>query len=396
VTVPSKTFCILPWIHLYSNPDGTVLPCCVGDWQQSMGNVQDGKLETVFNNESFKTMRRNMLAGEKCSQCTACYRDEDAGNRSFRKHSNEQFAKYIEDAVKNTNPDGTVDDFKLRYLDVRWSNICNFKCRSCGPLYSSSWAQEHGSEKIFTYAGGANNDELYRQFEPHFDTIEEFYFAGGEPLLTDKHYDILEYLIEHGRTDVKLRYNTNMSVLKYKDKNVLDMWKQFSNVYIGASLDSWGPRAEYIRHGTDWSVIESNIRKIRTEAPHIHLQTNTVVSILNIKTLTEFIDYMMESGLVDEKNYNPHFYNVLNPEFLSLQLLTDEENRKILLHLEQYARKKGGNIAQALQTVINGLKTTTHNPDLVYKFKITIDHHDRKRKEDGPLTFPELEELMEE
>ena len=396
MTVPSKTFCILPWIHLYSNPDGTVLPCCVGDWQQSMGNVQDGKLETVFNNESFKTMRKNMLAGNKCSQCTACYRDEDAGNSSFRKHSNEQFAKYIDDAVANTNPDGTVDDFKLRYLDVRWSNICNFKCRSCGPLYSSSWAQEHGSEKIFTYAGGANNDELYKQFEPHFDTIEEFYFAGGEPLLTDKHYDILEYLIEHGRTDVKLRYNTNMSVLKYKDKNVLDMWKQFSNVYIGASLDSWGPRAEYIRHGTDWSVIESNIRKIRTETPHIHLQTNTVVSILNIKTLTEFIDYMLESRLVDEKNYNPHFYNVMNPEFLSLQLLTDEENREIVMHLEQYAKKKGGNIAQALQTVINGLKTTKHNPDLVYEFKITIDHYDRKRKEDGPLTFPELEELMEE
>ena len=42
MTVPNKTFCILPWIHLYANPDGTVLPCCVGDWQQSMGNVQDG------------------------------------------------------------------------------------------------------------------------------------------------------------------------------------------------------------------------------------------------------------------------------------------------------------------------------------------------------------------
>ena len=394
MTAPTKTFCILPWIHLYSNPDGTVLPCCVGDWQQSMGNVQDGKLETVFNNESFKTMRRNMLAGEKCSQCTACYRDEDAGNSSFRKHSNEQFAKYIEDAVKNTNPDGTVDDFKLRYLDVRWSNICNFKCRSCGPLYSSSWAQEHGSKKIFTYAGGANNEELYRQFEPHFDTIEEFYFAGGEPLLTDKHYDILEYLIEHGRTDVKLRYNTNMSVLKYKDKNVLDMWKQFSNVYIGASLDSWGPRAEYIRHGTEWSVIESNIRKIRTEAPHIHLQTNTVVSILNIKTLTEFIDYMLGSGLVDEKNYNPHFYNVLNPEFLSLQLLTDEEIEHNIKKLTDYANSQGKQMRNAFNTVINGLKTTTHDHNLNNLFKKQMEHYDIIRNENGKETFPELSRLF--
>ena len=396
MTVPNKTFCILPWIHLYANPDGTVLPCCVGDWQQSMGNVQDGSLKEVFNNESFKRMRKNMLAGEKCSQCTACYRDEDSGNSSFRKHSNEQFEKYIDNAIATTNVDGTIDDFKLRYLDVRWSNICNFKCRSCGPLYSSSWAQEHGSEKIFTYAGGVNNDELYKQFEPHFDTIEEFYFAGGEPLLTDKHYDILEYLIEHGRTDVKLRYNTNMSVLKYKNKNVLDMWKKFSNVYIGASLDSWGPRAEYIRHGTIWNVVEQNIRTVRQQAPHVHMQTNTVVSILNIKTLTEFIDYMLESGLVDVKNYNPHFYVIMNPEFLSLQLLTDEELADTAKKLTEYANNKGGNIKQSLQTVINGLKSTLHNPNIIDKFKITIDHHDRKRKEDGPLTFPELEDLMEE
>ena len=394
MTVPSKTFCILPWIHIYANPDGTVLPCCVGDWQQSMGNVQNGTLETVFNNESFKTMRRNMLAGDRCTQCTACYRDEDSGNYSFRKNSNEQFAKYIDDAVENTNPDGTVNEFKLRYLDVRWSNICNFKCRSCGPLYSSSWAQEHGSEKIFTYAGGANNDELYKKFEPHFNTIEEFYFAGGEPLLTDKHYDILEYLIDHGRTDVKLRYNTNMSVLRYKDKNVLDMWKQFSYIYIGASLDSWGPRAEYIRHGTEWSVIESNLRKIRQEAPHIHLQTNTVVSILNIKTLTEFIDYMLDNGLVDEKTYDPRFYNVINPEFLSLQLLTDEEIADTVIKLTEYAHSKGGNIKQALQTVINGLKSIRHDSKLVKKFNNEMNHYDIKRNENVKLTFPELENLI--
>ena len=395
MTVPTKTFCILPWIHIYANPDGTVLPCCVGDWKQPMANVKDSTLEELFNNESFKTMRRNMLSGDRCTQCKACYRDEDAGNSSFRKHSNEQFSKYIDDAVKNTNPDGTVDDFKLRYLDVRWSNICNFKCRSCGPLYSSSWAQEHGKKNVFTFAGGANNDELYKQFEPHFKTVEEFYFAGGEPLLTDKHYDILEYLIEHGRTDVKLRYNSNMSVLKYKNKNVLDLWKQFSNVYIGASLDSWGSRAEYIRHGTDWSVIEKNLKKIRQEASHIHLQTNTVVSILNIKTLTEFIDYMLNSGMIDAYNYNPHFYNVMNPDFLSLQLLTESERNDIIKKLQDFSKMHRGNIEYALRGVINGLKTANHDPKLRTEFKKEMGYYDFIRKEDGKRIFPELAELFE-
>jgi len=392
--VPSKTFCILPWIHLYANPDGSVLPCCVGDWQKPMGSVQNNTLENVFNNDKFKTMRQNMLQGKQCGECTACYRDEDAGNSSFREHSNNQFSKYIDSAVKDTNTDGSIDDFKLRYLDVRWSNICNFKCRSCSSTYSSSWAHEDGKKNTYIFAGGKSNDDLYKQFEPHFDTIEEFYFAGGEPLLTDKHYDILEYLIKNNRTEVKLRYNTNMSVLRYKDKNVLDLWKQFSNVYIGASLDSWSNRAEYIRHGTNWNIIEINLRKIRKEAPHIHLQTNTVVSILNIKTLTKFIDYMLDSGLVDAKKYDPHFYNVLNPDFLSLELLTDDENKKIVNNLNEYAKKKGGNIKRSLQTVINGLETTTHNKSLIPKFKKEITYYDMMRNENVAATFPELSRLF--
>ena len=394
MTVPSKTFCILPWIHIYANPDGTVLPCCVGDYRQSMGNVQGSDINKVFNNDNFKEMRKNMLAGKRCGQCSACYRDEDAGNSSFRKHSNEQFEKHIDDAVKNTNADGTLDSFQLRYLDIRWSNICNFKCRSCGPLYSSSWATEHKQKNVYTFAGGINNDDLYEQFLPHFDTIEEFYFAGGEPLLTDKHYDILEYLIEHNRTDVKLRYNTNMSVLKYKSKNVLELWKKFSNVYIGASLDSWGPRAEYIRHGTEWKTIENNLKKIKDEAPHIHLQTNTVVSILNIKTLTQFIDYMLTNNLVDVKNYNPHFYNIMNPDFLSLSLLTDEERKEVIDTIQEYSITHKGNIEYSLKAVINGLKTIKNDPSLKQLFKKEISYYDILRNENGANTFPELGELF--
>lgn len=392
MTAPTKTFCILPWIHVYANPDGSVLPCCIGDYKQSMGNVQNEDINTVFNNESFRTMRKNMLVGNRCSQCSACYRDEEDGNSSFRKHSNKQFEKYIHNAVKNTNDDGTVDDVKLRYLDIRWSNICNFKCRSCGPLYSSSWAKENGDNNVYTFAGGATNDRLYDQFEPHFSTIEEFYFAGGEPLLTDKHYDILEYLIKHGRTDVKLRYNTNMSVLKYKNKNVLDMWKQFSNVYIGASLDSWGPRAEYIRHGTEWNIIEHNLRQIKEQAPHIQLQTNTVVSILNIKTLTEFIDYMLDSGLVEEKKYDPIFYNIINPSFLSLGLLDDMERIEIINRLKNYDR---ANTKKSLLGVVNGLKNSTHDAKLKESFIKEMSRYDALRNEDGKITFPELENLWD-
>ena len=391
MTAPSKTFCILPWIHLYANPDGNVLPCCVGDWQKPMGNVQNKKLEDVFNNEKFKQMRTNMLKGKRCEECTACYRDEDAGNSSFRKHSNEQFEKYIDDAVLNTNDDGSMDDFRLRYLDVRWSNICNFKCRSCGGTYSSSWAKEDGKSNAYTFAGGDSNDDLYKQFEPHFDTIEEFYFAGGEPLLTDKHYEILEYLIDHGRTDVKLRYNTNMSVLKYKGKNILDLWKKFSNVVIGASLDHYGSKAEYIRHGTDWSLVESNLKLIRKETPHVELHTNTVVSIFNIKTLPEFVQYIIDNDLVSIENYNPNFYNIMNPDYYSFKIIPEEDKIDIIKSLEEFASKHKGNIEYGIQGVINGLRSSVYSPELKTKLQIKTKYYDHLRKENVEETFPEIQ-----
>ena len=392
MTAPSKTFCILPWIHLYANPDGNVLPCCVGDWQKPMGNVQNKKIEDVFNNEKFKQMRTNMLKGKRCEECTACYRDEDDGNSSFRKHSNEQFEKYINDAVLNTNDDGSIDDFRLRYLDVRWSNICNFKCRSCGGTYSSSWAKEDGKSNVYTFAGGDSNDDLYKQFEPHFDTIEEFYFAGGEPLLTDKHYEILEYLISHGRTDVKLRYNTNMSVLKYKGKSVLDLWKKFGNVVIGASLDHYGSKAEYIRHGTDWSLVESNLKLIRKETPHVELHTNTVVSIFNIKTLPEFVQYIIDNDLVSIENYNPNFYNIMNPDYYSFKMIPEEDKIDIIKSLEEFASKHKGNIEYGIQGVINGLRSSVYSPELKTKLLVKTKYYDHLRNESIAETFPEIQE----
>lgn len=391
---PSKTFCILPWIHIYANPDGNVLPCCVGDWDKPLGNIQNNTLDQVFNNNKFKKMRQNMLQGKQCAECSVCYRDEATGNSSFRIHSNEQFSKYIPQALE-TNPDGSLKDFKLRYLDVRWSNICNFSCRSCSSTYSSSWAKEDGKKNVYIFAGGNSNDELYNQFEPHFDTIEEFYFAGGEPLLTDKHYDILEYLIEHNKTDVKLRYNSNLSVLRYKDKNILELWKKFNNVYVGASLDSWGKRAEYIRHGTKWNVIEDNINRIRKETPHVNLQTNTVVSIFNIYTLPEFINYLIDNNLVDINNFKPHFYNIQNPDFYSFNILTNEFKEKTLAKLKEFMNNSSDNIKYAVQGVINGLESSKYTPELKSELIIKTEYYDMLRNERVLETFPEIMELFQ-
>jgi hypothetical protein len=117
-----------------------------------------------------------MLTGEKCDECAACYNIEESGANSPRHSYINKFKKYIP-LSESTNADGSVE-MNLRYFDIRWSNICNFKCRSCSSTYSSSWATEDNArgnrKKVFIFAGGDNNDDLYNQFLPHFKNIEEW------------------------------------------------------------------------------------------------------------------------------------------------------------------------------------------------------------------------------
>ena len=391
----SDTFCILPWIHFYANPDGAVLPCCIGDHRKPLGNVQQDSVIDVWNSKQYKEMRLNMLAGTRCEECNSCYQAEDAGVNSFRQTVNRDYAEFLKFA-DDTNPDGSLDKMNLKYLDIRWSNICNFKCRGCSSTYSSSWATEdnkHGQDKkVFIFAGGKNNDSLYDQLKPYISDIREIYFAGGEPLLMDKHYDILNHLIETNNTDIKIRYNTNLSSLTFKNTSVIDLWQKFSNVHLNVSLDSWGDRAEYIREGTDWNLLVENIKTVRSACPHIHMGVATVVSAFNVFTLPEFLDTLVNNNLVD-KQTTASFYCLINPNFYSFDVFDDETKLKAIVKLSNICYN--GHIKSQIDNVIKQLKSSMTNTQLQKQFKRHTDYYDSIRNRKFVETFPELKEFYE-
>jgi radical SAM protein with 4Fe4S-binding SPASM domain len=391
----SKTFCIYPWIHIYANPDGSVLPCCVADHRKSLGNLRTQTLKEVWNSDGYKNIRRKMIAGEKCEECNGCYQMENSGIKSVRQSKNESYKEFL-DFVNDTNEDGSLNEINLRHFDIRWSNICNFKCRSCSSTYSSTWAQEdisNGQKKtVYILAGGQSNDIIYEQFLPYLADINTFYFAGGEPLLTDKHYDILEHLISIGRTDIKIEYNTNLSCLKYKNKSVIDLWKQFANVSINASIDSWEQRAEYIREGTVWKDIEHNIKIIQQEVPHVKLHTGSVISVFNLYTIPDFFNYLLDNEIFNKETFHPYFYNIINPDYYSANVLPDNLKTIIINRLSEVNYTTS--INNEIQKVITYLKNSTYNPELREQFIKTTIYYDRIRNKDFLQTFPELESLF--
>lgn len=393
----NKTFCIYPWIHMYVNPDGNVLPCCVAEYDKHLGNVRENTIEEIWNNDKYKTLRSNMLEGKKCAECKACYQQEDSGNESTRISKNKEFA-HLMPLVQDTLEDGTYPKMTLRHFDVRWSNICNFKCRSCSSTYSSTWAQEDSAngkhKEIFIMADGDDNSRLYEQFQPYFKDIESFYFAGGEPLMTDKHYAILEHLIETKNTDVKISYNTNISNLHYKNKSVIELWKNFPNIQVFASLDHYGDKAEYIREGTNWSKIEKNIKLIKQETPHVRLNFSAVISAFNVFTITDFLDYVLAEGLF-EPNVYPTFYNIVHPEYYSASILNDTLKWSVINKIKAKSHKYNAHVQGLLRDVVRHLESSNYDENLKEQFIVHTDYYDKIRNRDFLKTFPELKEIME-
>ena len=124
---PTDTFCALPWVHLNTQPDGSVYHCCLADLNKPLGNVKEDTLEELWNARPMKIIRRQMLNNRKPRACNRCYNTEATGIDSPRQSANKVFKASIDTLADNTDPmTGENTDFTLKYWDFRWSNICNF------------------------------------------------------------------------------------------------------------------------------------------------------------------------------------------------------------------------------------------------------------------------------
>lgn len=403
----SKHFCMLPWMHMHAFPDGRAYPCCLADYWHPVGDLRKSTMEQVWNQDAYKTMRVNMLQDKPCKECTKCYEQEDMGFFSMRNDSNRNYGHHI-DEIKQTQDDGHHPEFKLRYWDVRFSNLCNFRCRSCGPIFSSNWFNDHvkmynkvpdvlGRDMArIEYAGG-NEEAIIEQMEPHIPYLEQAYFAGGEPLIMKEHYYLLERLIELGKTDIRLTYNTNFSELAYKDKHVFDYWKHFKVIHVGASLDASGPRAELMRKGTDWQQTVDNRRRMMAEVPHVDFYVSATVSSMNVLHVLDFHREWVEEGLIAAKDFNvnicqsPDWYRIdIFPEWFKKDVIIPAYEKHIewLEPLDPLKRAITG-----FKSALN-LLTAKDNSQLMSKFVMETAKLDRVREENFWQTFPEFKELI--
>jgi hypothetical protein len=407
-----KHFCVLPWVHFHAWPDKRVMPCCVADSNMPVAQIEgDQSIIEMMNSDRYKEIREAMLDDIEVPECKRCFDLELMGTWTMRQsHNKRRGLDYVDYIANNTQEDGALSEFEMKYMDIRFSNLCNMKCRSCGPDCSSQWAQEfvdkRGKEMWEEYFPNRkivinNNDDqkFMVKLKPYLADVSEVYFAGGEIIITPEHYECLDYWIENGQADtIELNYTTNFSTLHgYKDKNLLEYWKKFKNIQVWASLDAHGDLAECIRKGTDWDKTVANIKKLREELPHVQLGITPTISIWNIFKFPDFIDYMADNNLID-LNISPRFNLATSPWYANVMILPKHVKNRLVELYRVYANKYGKqnmDIYNGFKMIIYNLNVGDENKGGILEFKKFNDELDEFRKEKFEDLVPEIKEVYE-
>jgi len=391
----SKTFCIYPWIHLHAYPTGEAYPCCHAEMANSVGNCRQQSLAEIWRDQPMQQLRHNMLNEVKSDACNRCYEQEAAGFFSGRRSANKHHGHHVKKLEANP--------FEMTYWDIRFSNLCNLRCRSCGHIFSSQWYQDQarlaGPEwrernQALNYAGRTETD-MWQQLEPHLDYVEQIYFAGGEPLLMEEHYNILEELVKRKRFDVRLIYNTNFTHTRLKDRSVFEYWKQFRSVAVGASLDAMGDRAEYIRKGTKWHEVEQNRRDMIEICPEVDFYISPTLSIMNADHLPDFHRDWVNRGLIGAQDLN---VNILqDPAHYRIDIAPPEYRQRLIQRFREHIEWLRPQ--DRLQRAVTGFESaitfmqSTDNSGLISQFWKKTHELDNIRNENILDILPELAAL---
>ena len=290
------TLCMAPWTHTYLSPQTERRMCCASrepaqsfeqyiDTNSGTGKYNPMTLDQHWNSEHMKSVRRRMMAGETLPECDVC-NSRLLNTDVYRSYFNRLFGHKYQDAMSNTKEDGSTTVRPVSW-DYRFSNLCNFKCRMCGDMLSSSWESEQRTHNMLDYTNPKNNwmrPEVREQISQFQDTqieaefaqaveehrVEEIYWVGGEPLMYEQHWRYMRRIVELGDGPrVYARYNTNLSRVDYGGVNLYrDILAHVRDWQICASIDGLGPVGEYIRTGLSTGTFINNFKQGRAIARH--------------------------------------------------------------------------------------------------------------------------------
>ncbi|MHB8886492.1 MAG: twitch domain-containing radical SAM protein [Methylovirgula sp.] len=394
-----KAFCRAAFDNLHIAIGGDVKPCC--EFKGTLGNVKDNSVEEIWRAKPVSDLRVKMLNGERDKRCWKCWEAEDAGAHSLRNMYNSRSPVTADPGIAEQSLASTLP----RTLDLRFSNLCNLSCRTCGPECSSKWYSDAKKAEWWKHRPRAlietfeSKSAALESLGPTLENVESIYFAGGEPLLHEGHYAVLQDLIDRGRTDVSLTYNTNLSELRLGKLEVLPLWSQFKDVLVSASIDGHKDLGELVREGLSWDRFAQNIMTIRQTCPHVRMVFAITVSVLNIMALPSLCQHLQALDPDHEAEF--HFNVLQEPRRYNIQILPaslkEEAKRRLESFAEECSTRPEQTMAmwEKIQPVINFMMFEDRSRKL-RQFRSRTLHLDEMRNRNTADIIPELAPLLQE
>lgn len=389
----------------------------------------------LINSKYKKEQRAYMLEGKRPDECDYCWKIEDLNKDYFSdRHykTSDYWAWDRFEEIANSDPNA---DVYPSYLEVSFSNVCNFKCAYCSPEISSKWIEEvkkfgpyptsmrQGNfdwlKEVGRYPYAHNDDNPYldafwKIFPSALEHLKVFRITGGEPLLSKDFWRVIDQLIEYPRA-IEIAINSNLCVEKQFIERLVEkvkLLRKTHSVKIYTSLESTGVQAEYVRYGLNFTEWCDNVDFVLANTDsEVTVNIMTTVNILSITTFSEFIECIMEF----RKKFNTDFsfnriplsVNFLRwPPFLSMtmlpQNLKDQYGQKILStaekwlkyhSTEKYARLYLEEYDQ-VKRLVDYLNSTTDNHRA--DFVAFIREYDKRKNLDFETVFPEYANMIKE
>ena len=362
-------FCPAPWINISTDVNGSIRPCCryeqpIRQIEYKMPWMKDGTLDQVYNSPEMNKLRNAFRNGVEPKECSWCWKEEKSGIKSFREKYIER--NYIYD---ENNPVPQIYDLKL-------SNVCNLKCRMCGPQASSSIAKEEGVSNEYWLENkiiGTENEDIF--FNEWLPSMQELELTGGEPFFSPENKQLIERIVDSGHADhINILITTN--AMFYLPK-LMEKLSSFKRVAISLSIDDIGARLEYARAGAKWDLIQKNITSILEKYPTFNTSIYRTINNYNIFYLNELDDWALENN-VKVSNGILH-----EPKHLSIQNLPKWAKEEVT---ERFIRSnKYKNILDFMNI---------DNTNEIQSFRNTTLEKDNVRKQSFKESFPEWGEIL--
>jgi len=368
-----------PWTHTYLSPQTERRMCCASrepaqSFKQYIDTGNDAKeykpltLKEHWNSDHMRSVRLRMMAGEELSECEVC--DHKLLNTDvYRSYWNQLFNDRVDEAYDSTDETGATTMQTISF-DYRFNNLCNFKCRMCGDMLSSSWEAESRKNKTWSKESQPwmasplreqiikfQDTQVVQEFVEAVETkkIKEIYWCGGEPLMWDMHWKAMQRIIELGfAKEVYVRYNTNLSRTSFKGTKLFDLLPEFQDWQICSSLDGTGEVGEYIRDGLNYEQWLRNFKEgmaVAKTAREMRLDyTITMPGLLELKNMFDL------SRELDTEILTKVMFTFSNDEILSPLALPKELLHTLIDEALAYMEPLASHKQRALIDVIKNLK----------------------------------------